>query len=661
MPIIGAKGSPSSGGFGQFAQASTVTNYIEDVFSTYLYTGNGSTQTITNGIDLSTKGGLVWGKGRSGTARPHFLFDTARGDDSQLSTNSTAAASTGWSSYFDFNSNGFGFPLTDGDHNANGETFASWTFRKQPKFFDVVTYTGNGSNRNVSHSLGSAPGCIIIKCTSTSAQWVIWHRSGTQLNNYCAYFTTGGYIDQGTSTWGTNGGVPSMTSTTFSLGSDSEVNTNGATYIAYLFAHNAGGFGLTGTDNVISCGSFTLDGSGNATVNLGYEPQFVLYKRTDSTSDWRMLDTMRGWSNSTAAGSTKQLAANTSSAEANTSDQYPTATGFQLNGIGASGATWIYIAIRRGPMKVPTSGTSVFEPVTTTAANFVKTTLEAVDMGIFKDATLTSNFFVSDRLRGIMSYFNPTLYTNLTNAEATPTTGDTITSTSSEGTGNGKFYFGGAGSGTDKPTGYAFKRAPNFFDEVCYTGTGSATTFSHNLQAVPELMIVKRRSTAEAWYVYSVSTGNTKYLFLNATSAPFVNSAFWNNTTPTSTVFTVGTDTGVNASGSTYVAYLFATLAGVSKVGSYTGTGTSPLSINCGFTGGARFVMIKRTDSTGDWYVWDTARGMVSGTDPYLLLNSTTAEVNTDRCFTATGGFQIINSSPTVNAVGGTYIYLAIA
>jgi len=71
--------------------------------------------------------------------------------------------------------------------------------------------------------------------------------------------------------------------------------------------------------------------------------------------------------------------------------------------------------------------------------------------------------------------------------------------------------------------------------------------------------------------------------------------------------------------------------------------------------------MIKRTDSTGDWYVWDTARGMVSGTDPYLLLNSTTAEVNTDRCFTATGGFQIINSSPTVNAVGGTYIYLAIA
>jgi hypothetical protein len=111
-----------------------------------------------------------------------------------------------------------------------------------------------------------------------------------------------------------------------------------------------------------------------------------------------------------------------------------------------------------------------------------------------------------------------------------------------------------------------------------------------------------------------------------------------------------------------YVAYLFATCAGVSKVGSYTGTATT-LQIDCGFTSGARFVLIKRTDSTGDWYVWDTARGIVSGNDPYLLLNSTAAEVtNTDYIDTYSAGFEISSTAPAaINASGGTYIFLAIA
>ena len=110
------------------------------------------------------------------------------------------------------------------------------------------------------------------------------------------------------------------------------------------------------------------------------------------------------------------------------------------------------------------------------------------------------------------------------------------------------------------------------------------------------------------------------------------------------------------------VAYLFATLAGVSKVGSYTGNGTTQ-TINCGFTAGARFVMIKRTDSTGDWYVWDSARGIVAGDDPYLLLNSTAAEVtNTDYVDTAASGFEISSTAPAaINANGGSFIFLAIA
>jgi hypothetical protein len=127
-------------------------------------------------------------------------------------------------------------------------------------------------------------------------------------------------------------------------------------------------------------------------------------------------------------------------------------------------------------------------------------------------------------------------------------------------------------------------------------------------------------------------------------------------------VFSLGTSIRANQSGTTYVAYLFATCPGVSKVGSYTGTGTTQ-TINCGFTGGARFVLIKRTDDIGDWYVWDSARGIVAGNDPYLLLNSTAAEVtSTDYVDTFAAGFELTATAPAaINASGGSYIFLAIA
>jgi hypothetical protein len=183
------------------------------------------------------------------------------------------------------------------------------------------------------------------------------------------------------------------------------------------------------------------------------------------------------------------------------------------------------------------------------------------------------------------------------------------------------------------------------------------------LGVVPEMMIVKRRSTADNWFVYSQTLGNLKHIALDGSSgASGNNNDYWNSTSPTSTVFTVGIDSAVNFNGSTYVAYLFASCPGVSKVGSYTGTGTT-LQVNCGFTGGARFVLIKRTDSTGDWYVWDSARGIVSGNDPYLLLNSTAAEVtNTDYVDSYSAGFEISSTAPAaINANGGTFIFLSIA
>lgn len=133
-------------------------------------------------------------------------------------------------------------------------------------------------------------------------------------------------------------------------------------------------------------------------------------------------------------------------------------------------------------------------------------------------------------------------------------------------------------------------------------------------------------------------------------------------TAPTSSVFTVGTDGSVNANTATFVTYLFATSPGISKVGSYTGNGSSQ-TINCGFTTGARFVLIKRTDSTGDWFVWDTARGIVSANDPHLSLNTTAAEVTTDDSIDPdTSGFIVNQVAATnINVNGATYVFCSFS
>ena len=115
-------------------------------------------------------------------------------------------------------------------------------------------------------------------------------------------------------------------------------------------------------------------------------------------------------------------------------------------------------------------------------------------------------------------------------------------------------------------------------------------------------------------------------------------------------------------SGGDYIVYLFATLAGISKVGSYTGNGSSQ-TISCGFSAGARFILIKRTDASGDWYVWDSVRGIVAGNDPHLTLDTTAADVtNDDSVDPHNSGFIVNQNSATqINVSSGTYIFYAIA
>jgi len=649
------------------AGGSTDANYIEDVFSTWLYTGNGSTQTITNGIDLAGKGGLVWLKDRSGASiNQHTWVDTNRGVNNWINSASTFEQSPSniLSSY-----NATGFTLSDSVRsNQSGASYVGWTFRKQPKFFDVVTYTGNGTaGRQIAHNLGSEPGCIIFKRTDSTSDWAVYHRglnggSGPEdykifLNTTAAQASGAPYV------------ISTLDSTTFTLGSDGSgggstlTNVNGATYVAYLFAHNAGGFGLTGTDNVISCGSFMTDGSGNATVDLGYEPQWLMMKGTTAGQPWWQVNNMAGFV-AAPGTTTRYLAANSTDAENSWgSVMAPTATGFVTTGL-ASSTIYIYIAIRRGPMKVPTDGTKVFNVVSQTPSGTTTVTNSfASDMVLSCQRSNGGGwgFNVADKLRGSsIPSGSPYLTTPTTAAEGNFSGyGFNLTNTDIQEN------FWNVALGVSTPVVYdVFQRAPGFFDEVCYTATGANLNVAHNLQAVPELMIVKARSSAGwNWTVYAAPQGATKRGYLNSTNNFGTSALMWNNTAPTSTVFTVGAGDDTNPSaGVTMVAYLFATCPGVSKVGSYTGTGTTQ-TINCGFTGGARFVLIKAASTTGNWYVWDSARGIVVGNDPYLVLNSTAAEVTTtDWVDTAATGFELSNAGGNLaNSTGVTYLFLAIA
>ena len=622
--------------------------YIEDVFSTYLYTGNGSTQTITNGIDLAGEGGLVWTKHRAvGVA--HALFDTERGGQYRLTSNDTSAPGDQGSSVVTFNSNGYTWTAVNSAWNNNlyaTNTYVGWTFRKSPKFFDIVTYTGNGaSNRQISHSLGSTPGMLTTKRTDAAGSWNVQHRSMAGGDGTATDWERRLLLESTTSS--ANTGLLAPTSEVF-YATDG-YNLNGATYVAYLFAHNAGGFGDDGLQNVISCGSFVTNAN-NGTfpdVTLGFEPQWILWKSATTGNAWFVADTMRGWD---VSGNSQQLSPNNANQEsADTAFARPTATGF-TGGSGAYGATYIYIAIRRGPMKTPESGTEVFDPDYN--ASFpqpgVVTTGFVTDWNIYK-RTGGGSTIGGTRLTG-----GNYLFPDATDAESAGSsflwdnnTGLTVQS------------LAGSGNAT---INWAFRRAPSVFDVVCYTGTGVAHTEAHNLGVVPEMMIVKKRSNAADWKVYASGMGNTATVVLNTTAALDAHISYWNNTSPTASVFTVGTNSDLNQSTHTFVAYLFATLPGVSKVGSYTGTGAD-LNVDCGFSAGARFILIKRTDSTGDWYVWDSARGIVSGNDPYLLLNSTAAQVtNTDYIDPLASGFTVTSTAPAaLNASGGSYIFLAIA
>jgi hypothetical protein len=666
------------------AGSATVGSNIEDVFATHLYEGTGGVQTINNGINLNLSGGLVWIKRRDST-EDHYLFDTIRGVNQELNSNTTDASTALANSLTSFNTNGFTLGAATGV-NTSGGIYTAWTFKEQFKFFDMVTYTGNGTARTIPHSLGAVPGCIIIKKINGTSGGAVYHdQLGT--NEYLALNSN---ANKATSA-NVYSAVP--TSSVFSIGTDGIVNANGDTYVAYLFARNTNGFGPAGNDGVVFCGSYTGNASTSGpSVTLGWEPQWLLVKCADTYSqNWVMYDNFRALSNDLSS----QLEPNTNAAETSAAAYFRlNATGFQVKStatqVNGNAAQFVFIAIRRGPMRPPVIGTSVFVPSVYTGTNvdnrLVTTTIapDVVWMRQRNDNVL-AGMVVASRLRG-----QPYVLTGSLNAEASAA--DAFDQQLQGGTeyGNAFSAMNGVWVGNDATAKLnvntqvgnhiveAFKRAPEFFDSLIYTGTGSVadgmpnnySVIPHNLRTPPELVIYKDMSVGgtQFWPVYCKEIGVANFLNLNSNIASTgVGTEWWaiNSTTrasPDASNLYIGPAVQLNLLSSRFLVMMFASASNVSRVGSYTGNGAT-LSVDCGFTTGARFVLIKRTNASGNWYIWDSARGIVSANDPWLITNGTSAEVSSDDSIDVfSGGFYVNQKVATnVNVLNGTYIFLAIA
>jgi len=279
----------------------------------------------------------------------------------------------------------------------------------------------------------------------------------------------------------------------------------------------------------------------------------------------------------------------------------------------------------------------------------------------FKRRNGSSNHFLYDSGRGAPHELLP----NLTNDDSAQTTG--MTAFNSDG-----FTLGDSGdinASGQTMIAYGWKEGTTSgIDIVDYDGTGSATTVSHSLSAVPHLIITKvYERDGENWAVYhhkNTSAPETDFLHLNATDATADDSTYWNDTAPTSSVFSVGTVDETNASAQDIVAYLFTEKQGFSKFGGYTGEGSANGTfIYTGFR--PAFLAVKRTNSatSASWFIFDTKINTYNPLTRYLVSNTTAAEAGDsgNSIDFLSNGFKFYTNGNSYNASGSTYVYICFA
>jgi len=625
------------------------STYVDDVFNTNVYTGtssstgSGTTQAINTGFNLASEGGLIWNKGRSFSDN-HFLIDTVRGANKLLKSNQDAAEST-YSLVNAFTSTGY-TTTDDVGINGTGKTYASWTFRKAPGFFDVVTYTGNGSARTIAHSLGSVPGMILIKKTSASDPWSVYHRSldSSSPENYRIFLDeSDARVAANTSIW--NQTKP--TSTHFSLGTNDQLNGNGATYVAYLFAG--------GESTAATARSVEFDSSSSEALYTGASNDFHL------TGDF----TIEGWFYSTVQANFKTLWGIGNRLTDNGVRFYYGSDGIMKVSHATSGGTAVLISTSKIPIKqwahiaLVRSGNTVTmylngtkEASQTDTSDFGSSTNKDILIGTARDDGATnfltfydgkiSNFRVVKGTAVYTSSFRPPTepLTNITNTKLlccnnSSITGSTVTPStiSSNGT-----PVASTDSPFDDPAGFAFGDAgdQNVIKCGSYVGNGSATgpeIFLGNGWE-PQWLLIKNADGGSNWRIVDsmrgiATGGNDAFLTPDLNEAEFSSNKI--DLTPTGFKITAGNgDVNENNDKIIYVA--------IRRPDGYVGKppelGTGVFAMDVGSNNfpafdsnfPVDFVLQKAPDAAANWLV----PSRLTGSAKYLKTNTTDAEASWD-------------------------------
>lgn len=602
------------------------------------------------GISPPSTGGMVLIAPSGGFST--YITDTVRGDGLAISTAEDIGNSS--TNSVAFNSNGFVIPAAFTDDISSQISYAlALTCRE--KFLSIVQYAGNGTTQAIAHGLKAAPGMIWIKRVNAAADWPVWH-TGDPSSYYFLNSSSG--FGSSVNVFGNNVAAVSPGSATFTVGSASEVNASGSTYIAYVFGHSA-----SSSEN-ISCGSFTTDGAGAASLSLPWEPGIFFYTAR-AGGQWDLLDEAAGMGNNGDRFNLDLISKWT----------YPADTFVKRNSSGmefsshAVSAQYIYMAIKRAR---PTSSRSGNVDVTVGAvSNYIEDTgAHCVDLLIHRRVGAVANWIVSSKLAGYP-------VSVLTNSSAAASTGardlrmgrmlvnglpDSGGSSTTQTDKFGVEVVGGFGQGFQH---LYFSRSKAIYDGVVFTGNATNRTIAHDLGVVPDLWIVKNHTSAQDWVVGSRFLAANEYLVLNSNAAKATDATIFNGVVASATSFGVGTSSKSNANTEKIFAHLFGTnLSGSSykqRVGTYTGNGGT-LAVDCGFSFGVNaFVIIKRVDATGDWLVFGNNIGTL--VDFPTSLNSSAAGplFSEGAIAPSAGGFSVTQEATrNVNVNASTYIYIAV-
>ena len=663
------------------------------------YTGNGGTQNIGG---LGFEPGLVWIKSRTNT-RYHNLYDVVRGANKYLSTNVTSAEGTATEELKNFNPDGFTVGTAVGV-NENSQNYVAWCWRaggpavsntdgsitssvsaNTTYGFSIVGYTGTGANATVGHGLNTAPGMIIIKNRDTNFNdddWRVWH-SGLAANERLVLSANKA---KGSSSTLWQNTLP--TSSVFYLDSEQRYNANGDNHIAYCWSEVSG---------FSKFGGYTGNGSSTGPViTTGFKVKFLLIKRTDSTANWRIIDTERG---------TKELYPNLTNAEGTFDPVTYTADGFQIKvtdtNYNASGGTYIYAAFADRPgnnwdvnnivtNEGLTTSKTQFDVVTYTGDGRSTKSIDSLafqpDFVWLKNRGRSFNHTLFDSVRGTGAA--KTLYSDSNSSEGGNTYGH-VSSFDSNGfsvalgsDGNASYtnYLndnyvawcwkagGTAVSNTDGSiTSSVSANAAYGFSVGTYTGTyssqpSSLDTVGHGLNGkVPGMIISKSTNGTSNWHVWHKGLNNDEYIRLNSTNGKATLSTGAGGsiaTAPTGTVFpTYYIGGSNNGSSDNLVFYCFADVPGYQRIGSYIGNGsTNGPVVKVGFR--PRFILQRPVTSGHSWLLLDTERDPSGTIDATLRAQNSNAESSFSWGNILDDGFEIKNTD--TNPDGVEILYIAI-